>query len=66
MVARYYGVLKLLHDGRDKQVAILQTTLSDGYSVMLKYEFRLNFIQICSRDPVYNIQHWFRKWLVVA
>ena len=34
MVARCYGVLKLLHDGRDKQVAILQTTLSDGYSVM--------------------------------
>ena len=39
MVARCYDVLKLIHAGRDKQVAILQTALSDGYSVMKNMNF---------------------------
>ena len=39
----------LTHWDRDKMAAIFQTTVSNGFSWMKIYEFRLSFIEVCSQ-----------------
>ena len=54
----------LSHWGRDKMATILQTTLSNAFSWMKLYEFRLKFHQtLFLRVQLIILQHWFRYWL---
>ena len=54
----------LAHWGRDKMAAIFQTTFSDAFSWMKRYEFRLKFhLSLFLRVQLKIFQHWFRKWL---
>ena len=54
----------LTHWGRDKMAAISQTTLSNPFSWMKIFEFRLKFHwSLFLRFQLIIIQHWFRKWL---
>ena len=54
----------LTHWGRDKMVAIFQTTFSNGFSWMKMYEFRLTLHWSLFLGVQLTIfQHWFRYWL---
>ena len=51
----------LTHWGRDKMVAISQTTFSSAFSWMKMFEFRLKFHwSLFLRVKLTIIQHWFR------
>ena len=53
----------LTHWGRDKMVAIFQTTFSNGFSWMKMYEFRLTFHwSLFLRVQLTIFHHWFRQW----
>ena len=57
-------VTSLTHWGQDKMAAIFQTTVSNGFSLMKMYEFRLKFHwSLFPRVQLTIFQHWFRKWL---
>ena len=50
--------------GRDKMAAIFQSTVSNGFSWMKMYEFRLKFHwSLLPRIQLTIFQHWFRSWL---
>ena len=60
--ATYYN--DLTHRGGDKMAAILQTTFSNAFSWMKRYELRLKFHwRFFLRVQLTILQHWFRKWL---
>ena len=55
---------ELTHWGRDKMVAIFQTTFSNTFSWMKMHEFRLSFHwRLFPRVQLTISQHWFREWL---
>ena len=54
----------LTHWGRDEMTAIFQTTLSNEFSWMKMYQFRLIFRwSLFLRVQLTVLQHWFRLWL---
>ena len=54
----------LTHWGRDKMVAIFQTTFSNAFSWMKMFKFRLKFHwSLFPRVQLTIFQHWFRWWL---
>ena len=57
-------VCHLTHWGRDKMAAFSQTTLSNAFSWIKMFEFRLRFHWILFPGIQLTIfQHWFRLWL---
>ena len=52
---RAVGISILTHWGRDKMAAIFQTTVSNGFSWMKMYEFRLKFHWSLSHGLINNI-----------
>ena len=61
----YWGMVgNLTHWGRDKMADISQTTLSNPFSLMKIFEFRLKFHwSLFQRFQLTIFQHWFRLWL---
>ena len=54
----------LTHWGRDKMAAISQTILSNAFSWMKMFEFRLKFHwKLFLRVQLTIFQHWLRWWL---
>ena len=54
-------LVKLTHSGRDKKDAISQTTFSNAFSWMKKFEFPLQFHwSLFLRVQLTIFQHWFR------
>ena len=54
-------ILPLTYWGRDKMAAISQTTLSNDFSWMKRFEFRLRFYwNLLPRVQLTIFQHWFR------
>ena len=52
------------HPGWDKMAAILQMTISNAFSWMKMFEFRLKFHwNLFPRVQLAIWQHWFRYWL---
>ena len=63
-IALGVACLRLTHWGRDKMAAISQTTLSNPFSWMEKFEFRLKFHwSWFPRVQSTRFQHWFRYWI---
>ena len=61
LVKRASQGLGLTHWGRDKMAAISQTTLSNAFSWMKIFEFRLKFYwSLFLRVELTIFQHWFR------
>ena len=57
----------LTHCGRDKMVAIFQTSSSNAFSWMKMYKFLLGFHwRLLLRVQMTIFQHWFRQWLGVG
>ena len=53
--------ISLTHWGRDKMAAVSQTTLSNAFSWMKMYKFRLIFhLSLFPRVQLTILQHWFR------
>ena len=58
------GLNVLTHWGRDNMAAISQTTLSNAFSWMKMFKFRLKFHwSLFLRVQFTIFQHWFRQWL---
>ena len=53
----------LTHWGQDKLAAISQTTISNVFSGIKMYEFRLIFYCVFLRVKLIICHHWFRQWL---
>ena len=65
-VARWSASMLLTHWGRDEIDAILQTTVSNAFSLMKMYQFRLKFHWSLFPGVQLTIfQYWFRLWLGV-
>ena len=57
-------MISLPHWGRDKMDAVSQTTVSNAFSWMKMYWFRLKFHwTLFPRVQLTIFQHWFRWWL---
>ena len=54
----------LIHWGRDKMAAIFRMTISNAFSLMKMYQFRLRYHwNLLPRVRLTIFQHWFRRWL---
>ena len=57
-------MLALTHWGRDKMAAISQRTVSNAFSWMKMYQFRLRFHwSLIPKVQITIFQHWLRYWL---
>ena len=62
--ASWLPLCHLTHWGRDKMAAFSQTTLSNAFSWMKMYKFRLRFHwSLLLRVQLTIFQHWFWYWL---
>ena len=63
-ISASHGYWPLTHWGRDKMAAFSQTTLSNAFSCLKIFEFRLKiYWSLFLRVELTIFQHWFRKWL---
>ena len=61
LILRYMLTMCLTYWGRDKMVAIFQTTFSNAFFLMEMYEFRLRFHwNLFLMVQLTIFQHWFR------
>ena len=64
VLVMFVSCTKLTHLDRDKMAAKFLTTISNAYSWMKLYKFRLRFHwNLFPRVKITIFQHWFRWWL---